>query len=67
MPSLQMILIADGICDILIGGNQSRAKPETGIYNAGYGLLLKGKTDATWYSHYLLLLQAFLQKVRYVI
>jgi len=40
----------DGICDILIGGNQSRAKPETGIYNSSYGLLLKGKTDVTWFS-----------------
>jgi hypothetical protein len=38
----------DGICDILIGGNQRMAKPETGIYNASYGLLLKGKTDETW-------------------
>ena len=35
----------DGICDILIGGNQYRAKPETGIYDASYGLLLKGKAD----------------------
>jgi len=40
----------DGICDIIIGGNQYRAKPETGIYNAGYGLYLKGNTDGTWYA-----------------
>jgi hypothetical protein len=40
----------DGICDILIGGNQLRAKPETGIYSASYGLLLKGKADVTWFS-----------------
>lgn len=38
----------DGICDIVIGGNQHRAKPETGIYNAGYGLYLKGNTEGTW-------------------
>ncbi len=35
----------DGICDILIGGNLTRAKPETGIYSASYGLLLKGKDN----------------------
>ena len=32
----------DGHADILMGGNQYRAKPETGIYAAGYGLLLNG-------------------------
>ncbi len=32
----------DGLCDILMAGNLCRAKPETGIYNASYGLLLKG-------------------------
>lgn len=32
----------DGITDILLGGNQHRAKPEGGIYDASYGLLLKG-------------------------
>ena len=37
----------DGICDIIVGGNQYRAKPQTGIYNAGYGLFLKGNTDET--------------------
>ncbi len=40
----------DGICDLIIGGNQYRAKPETGIYDAGYGLFLKGKSDGTWQS-----------------
>lgn len=40
----------DGICDIIIGGNQYRAKPETGIYDAGYGLFLKGNSDGTWKS-----------------
>ncbi|MCK4701693.1 MAG: VCBS repeat-containing protein, partial [Bacteroidales bacterium] len=38
----------DGICDIVIGGNQYRAKPETGIYDASYGLYLKGNIDETW-------------------
>lgn len=33
----------DGNVDILLGGNQFRAKPETGIYAGGYGLLLKGQ------------------------
>lgn len=32
----------DGHLDILMGGNLYRAKPETGIYDASYGLLLKG-------------------------
>jgi hypothetical protein len=40
----------DGICDIIIGGNQYREKPETGIYDASYGLFLKGNTEGTWQS-----------------
>lgn len=40
----------DGICDIIIGGNQYRAKPETGIYDASYGLFLKGKDGRSWQS-----------------
>ena len=40
----------DGVCDILIGGNQDRAKPQTGIYDAGYGLYLKGDTGISWHS-----------------
>ncbi len=32
----------DEECDILMGGNMTRAKPETGIYSAGHGLFLKG-------------------------
>ena len=40
----------DGICDILIGGNQCRAKPETGIYDASYGLFLKGYAGNIWKS-----------------
>lgn len=32
----------DGNQDILLGGNLYRAKPETGIYDASYCLLLKG-------------------------
>lgn len=38
----------DGICDILAGGNQYRCKPETGIYDASYGLMLKGEPGLTW-------------------
>ena len=38
----------DGLCDILIGGNQSRSKPETGINEAGYGLFLKGMGTNQW-------------------
>jgi enediyne biosynthesis protein E4 len=40
----------DGICDIIIGGNQYRAKPETGINDASYGLFLKGYNGGTWKS-----------------
>jgi len=38
----------DGICDIIVGGNQYRAKPETGIYDASYGLLLIGNKEGKW-------------------
>ncbi len=38
----------DGKKDILIGGNQSKAKPRTGIYEAGFGLLLTSDSAATW-------------------
>jgi len=38
----------DGISDILLGGNLTRAKPETGIYSAGHGLFLKGNELGTW-------------------
>lgn len=31
----------DGKCDILLGGNQYRQKPETGINDASYGLFLR--------------------------
>ena len=40
----------DGICDILLGGNQYRAKPQTGIYDASYGLFLKGISGSAWQS-----------------
>jgi enediyne biosynthesis protein E4 len=33
---------ADGNDDLLLGGNLYRAKPETGIYDGSYGLLLTG-------------------------
>jgi enediyne biosynthesis protein E4 len=32
----------DGSTDIVLGGNFYESKPETGIYDASYGLLLKG-------------------------
>ena len=32
----------DGKADILLGGNFYQSKPEAGIYDASYGLLLKG-------------------------
>jgi hypothetical protein len=35
-------LDGDGMCDLVLGGNQSRAKPQTGIYTASYGLYLRG-------------------------
>lgn len=38
----------DGICDIITGGNLYRAKPETGIYDASYGVLLKGTDEGLW-------------------
>jgi hypothetical protein len=40
----------DKVCDLLLGGNQYRAKPETGINAAGYGLLLKGMPGGKWKS-----------------
>jgi enediyne biosynthesis protein E4 len=38
----------DGFIDILIGGNQMRAKPEVGTYQAGYGLYLVGIDGKTF-------------------
>lgn len=38
----------DTLPDILLGGNLYRAKPETGIYDGSYGLLLKGQGDGTF-------------------
>jgi hypothetical protein len=38
----------DGKYDIILGGNQYKAKPETGIYDASYGLFLRGNGDGTW-------------------
>ena len=32
----------DGNIDILMGGNFYESKPEVGIYDASYGILLKG-------------------------
>ena len=41
---------SDGILDILVGGNQLRAKPETGVYAGSYGLLLKGDSKGNFTS-----------------
>ena len=38
----------DGRCDLVTGGNQFRAKPETGIYGASFGLFLKGEASGKW-------------------
>ena len=32
----------------MLGGNLSRAKPETGIYSASYGVYLEGKGNGYW-------------------
>lgn len=40
----------DGKCDIVLGGNQYRAKPQTGIYGAGYGLLLSRDRNENWHA-----------------
>lgn len=38
----------DGHKDIVLGGNFYHAKPELGIYDAGYGLVLQGAKDGTF-------------------
>jgi len=38
----------DGLCDIVLGGNQYLAKPQTGIYDASYGLFLKGEANGVF-------------------
>ena len=38
----------DGHMDLLLGGNLSRAKPETGIYMASYGLCVLGNGKGKW-------------------
>ena len=38
----------DGIEDLVLGGNQTRIKPELGINNASYGLTLKGLGNGTF-------------------
>lgn len=35
----------DGQLDLFLGGNQHKVKPEIGIYDASYGLFLKGGKD----------------------
>ena len=39
---------ADGIQDLILGGNLSHVKPELGKYDAGYGEVLLGKGDGTF-------------------
>jgi hypothetical protein len=41
-------LNADGIDDLILGGNLSNVKPELGTYDAGYGEVLLGKGDGTF-------------------
>jgi hypothetical protein len=38
----------DGKVDVLLGGNLYEAKPEVGIYDGSYGLLLKGRGDGSF-------------------
>ena len=40
----------DGKPDILLGGNFYQSKPEAGIYDASYGLLLRGNGNGTFTS-----------------
>ena len=40
----------DGMKDILMGGNLYNAKPETGIYDASYGVFLKGDGNGGFIS-----------------
>jgi len=39
---------ADGVTDLILGGNQTRIKPELGINNASYGLTLRGLGNGTF-------------------
>jgi len=38
----------DGVCDLLLAGNQLRAKPETGIWASAQGLLLQGTPSGNY-------------------
>jgi hypothetical protein len=40
----------DGNLDILLGGNLYKAKPETGIYGGGHGILVKGNGAGNFQS-----------------
>jgi len=40
----------DGRCDIVVGGNQYKSRPESGIYDASYGLFMAGKPDGSFKS-----------------
>ncbi|WP_431213502.1 hypothetical protein ACQ86N_00795 [Puia sp. P3] len=50
MVSAPEIFDHDGLTDLLIGGNFYESKPEAGIYDAGYGLFLKGKWERGFYA-----------------
>ena len=41
----------DGNIDILMGGNFYQSKPEAGIYDASYGILLKGDGKGNFTAH----------------
>jgi len=40
----------DGTCDLILGGNNYKTKPESGIYDASYGLFLKGLSNGKFES-----------------
>jgi hypothetical protein len=40
----------DGWTDLVLGGNQHRAKPETGIYTASFGIYLQAEPSGNWVS-----------------
>jgi len=40
----------DGLTDIVLGGNETRAKPQTGVYASGYGLTLLNQSNRVFKS-----------------
>ncbi len=45
-----MDINGDGLTDIILGGNQFNAKPQTGIYAASYGLVLINKGSRSFHA-----------------